>query len=233
MCMKISAVLFDFDGTVMDTNQLIIDSWQHTFRVLEGRERPLEDIIATLGEPLDVTMGRIFPDAPQEATDIYRSYHVGSFTGAAAPFPGVEATLARLKADGYAMGLVTSRMRRTTWMGIGKYGLDRYFDVVVACEDAEACKPDPAPVLKALEGLGKQPQEAVMVGDAMSDVRCARAAGVVPILVGWSLAATAEDRDGPDGPDFVIEAADELAGVIESINRERGGGLREAPDPPR
>jgi phosphoglycolate phosphatase-like HAD superfamily hydrolase len=72
-----------------------------------------------------------------------------------------------------------------------------------------------------------------MVGDAMSDVRCARNAGVIPILAGWSITATEEDRNGLGKPDFIIEAADELAGVIESINRMRGGGPSGAPDLPK
>ncbi len=94
----IDTVLFDFDGTVMNTNNVIIQSWQHTFRTLEGKERPVDDIVETFGEPLITTMGRFFPEVPpQEAVDIYRSYHYERFEDLIDIFPGIIDILSQLK----------------------------------------------------------------------------------------------------------------------------------------
>ena len=76
----IDTVLFDFDGTVMNTNNVILMSWQHTFKTLENRQEDREKLIQTFGEPLEETMKRFFPDVPtDEAIDIYRSFHRDKF----------------------------------------------------------------------------------------------------------------------------------------------------------
>ncbi|MDR2132047.1 MAG: HAD-IA family hydrolase, partial [Clostridiales Family XIII bacterium] len=187
--MGINTILFDFDGTVMDTNRVIINSWQHTFRTLTGAERPVEEIVATFGEILQNTAARLFPDVPVEKTmEIYRSYHTANFGPMISVFPGIRELLEALKERGYAVAMVTSRLPSTTMEGLDKYGLSGYFDPVVTCDDCEKFKPDPEPALIALERLGKRPEEALMVGDTRNDILCARRAGVKSVLVGWSMA---------------------------------------------
>lgn len=212
---KIDTILFDFDGTVMNTNNVIIQSWQHTFRTLEGDERPVEDIVETFGEPLVTTMKRFFPEVPaQKAVDIYRSYHYERFEDLISIFPGISDLLAQLKEQGYKTALVTSRLRGTTDRGMKKYDLDQYFDAVITMEDCTKHKPDPEPINIALEKLGSSPERAVMLGDTMYDIKCARNAGVKSILVSWAMAVTKDDLAGPDAPDHVIETADDLWGII-------------------
>lgn len=135
---KFDTVLFDFDGTVMNTNEVILRSWQHTFQTIENREEDEAKIIATFGEPLDVTMGKFFPDMPRdEAVEIYRSYHRDNFGDLITVFPGMKELLAEVKIRGYKTGLVTSRLLHTTQQGLEKYELKDYFDVVVTAEDTE------------------------------------------------------------------------------------------------
>ncbi|MDR0570212.1 MAG: HAD-IA family hydrolase [Clostridiales Family XIII bacterium] len=213
--MKKTTVIFDFDGTIMNTNEVIIRSWQHAFRTIEGKERPLEGILKSFGEPLDVSMARLFPNMPlEDAIEVYRSYHRDNFGEAISVFPGMRELLESLKGDGYAVALVTSRLRDTTWQGLDKYGLAPFFDTVVTCEDTAAHKPDPAPLLKALANMGRAPEEAVMVGDTMADVRSARRGGVASVLVGWAAAVTEEEKSGPEAPDFIIDKAEDLYGVL-------------------
>ncbi len=216
MMKQISTVLFDFDGTVMDTREVILQSWQYTFRTLEGKEHDPAEIYRTFGEPLEYTMRDLFPHVDvREAVDIYRSYHKNNFGELIRVFPGVSELLERLKADGYQIGLVTSRLKNTTVEGLEAYGLLRYFDDLVTCDDTAKHKPDPEPILAALRKLNSKPEQAVMVGDTMFDIGCARNAGVMSVLVNWSVSVSEEEKTGSDGPDFVIDKAADLLKILE------------------
>jgi pyrophosphatase PpaX len=216
--MGVNTILFDFDGTVMDTNTVIINSWQHTFRTLTGAERPVEDIVATFGEVLYDTVARVLPGVPvDDAVEIYRSYHRDNFGPMISVFPGVLELIKELKARGYTLAIVTSRMPSTTMEGLERYELAEYFDLVVTCEDCAKFKPDPEPALVALEKLGKKAEEAIMVGDTMHDIGCARAAGVKSVLVGWALAVSEEERTGQGGPDYFIEKASDLLEILSPL----------------
>jgi pyrophosphatase PpaX len=212
----INTVLFDFDGTVMDTNRVIINSWQHTFRTLTGEERPEAEIVATFGEILHDTVARFFPNVPvEEAVEVYRSYHRANFGPMISVFPGMKELIEELKSRGYTLAIVTSRLPATTAEGLEKYGLAGYFDLVVTCDDCKRFKPDPEPVLIALEKLGKKPEEALMVGDTRNDIQCARRAGVKPVLVGWAVAVPEAERVGVDAPDYLIEKAEDLLDILD------------------
>lgn len=213
---KINTVLFDFDGTIMDTNNLILESWQHTFRTVEGKERAAEDILETFGEPLNITMGKLLPQvAVEEGVKIYRSYHHDRFTELIEVFPGIPELLAELKHRGYKTGVVTSRLRNTTELGLKTYDMEQYFDTVVTCDDTDKHKPDPEPVNIALERLGAKPEETIMVGDSMFDILCAKNAGVTSAMVGWALAISDGDKTGENQPDYILEKAEDLLAILE------------------
>lgn len=213
---KINTVLFDFDGTIMDTNSVIMQSWQHTFRTVEGKERPEEDIIGTFGEPLYVTMEKVLPQiSVEEGAQIYRSFHHDNFIDLIDLFPGILELLAELKARGYKTGIVTSRLRNTTKIGLKKYDMEQYFDTIVTCDDTDKHKPDPEPVNIALERLGSKPEEAIMIGDSMFDILCAKNAGVKAALVSWALAVSEEDKYGENAPNYIIEKAEDLLDILE------------------
>lgn len=212
---KITTVLFDFDGTIMDTNGLIINSWQHTFRTIEGRERPEAEIIATLGEPLVLSMKNLLPKVPtEEAIEIYRSYQHGNFSDEISIFPGMDYLIRKLKQQGYKMGIVTSRMTNTTIQGLDKFGLRECFESIVTCDHTEKHKPDPEPVYIALQQLGSKAEEAIMVGDTKFDILCAKNAGVLSVLVGWAFAMSEAERTGEHAPEYIIERAEDLFKLI-------------------
>lgn len=214
---KINTVLFDFDGTIMDTNELILQSWQHTFRTVEGKERPEEEILETFGEPLHVTMEKVLPHLPaEEGAKIYRSYHYDNFTELIEIFPGILDLLKELKARGYKTGIVTSRLRHTTELGLQKYDMGQYFDTIVTCDDTDKHKPDPEPVEIALGRLGSKPEEAVMIGDSIFDILCAKGAGVKSVLVSWALAISDEDKTDGNKPDYIINKAEDLLEILEN-----------------
>lgn len=218
--MKKNTVLFDFDGTLMDTNDIIMKSWQHTFRTIEGKERPKELILETYGEPLELTMRKFFPDfgktAIHEAIDTYRGYQVHHYKELIHMFPGTEQLVRTLKRKDYKVALVTSRLRNSTESGLEKFGLLDQFDYIVTADDTEKHKPDPEPVLIALDKLNSRPPEAVMVGDSMFDILCAQNAGVEAVLVGWAVAAHAQRNVVEIKPEYRIETAEELLGILQN-----------------
>jgi len=215
---KIDTVLFDFDGTIMDTNNVIVMSWQHTFRTLENREEDVAVLAQTFGEPLEYTLRKFFPEVPvEESIEIYRSFHRDNFGELINLFPGMKELLAEVKARGYKTALVTSRVGDTTQQGMEKYEIAEYFDAVVAAEDTTKHKPDPQPINAALEKLGSKAENAVMLGDTLFDILCARNAGVKSVLVSWSFALggkTMEDL-GENAPDYMITSPDELFDILE------------------
>lgn len=213
---KINTVLFDFDGTIMNTNNVIIQSWQHTFRTVEGKERPVEEIVRTFGEPLYVTMEKVLPQVTvEEGVAIYRDYHYDNFQDLVQVFPGILELLTKLKERGYKVGLVTSRLWQTTVIGLEKYDMQKYFDAIITHDDTDKHKPDPEPVNIALERLGTKAEEAIMVGDSMFDILCAKNAGVKAALVSWALAVSEEEKTGEDAPDYILEKAEDLFQIIE------------------
>ncbi len=212
---KVTTILFDYDGTIMDTNRIVLESWQHTFRTIEGKERPEEEIVKTFGEPLFITMAKTFPHiSVEESVAIYRSYLYEHYDAMIKPFPGMAELVKEVKEKGFKTGLVTSRVADTTISGLEQFGIMPYLDALVTFEDTDKHKPDPEPILIALRKLSSQPGEALMLGDTGFDVQCAKNAGVLSAMVGWQMALSDEELNGPDGPDFIIEEPADLFGII-------------------
>ena len=215
----ITTVLFAFDGTIMDTNEVIIQSWQHTFRTLEGVERPVEEIVKTFGEHLMVSMPKLLPQfSPEMAAAVYRSYMGSHFHEYLRPFPGMPQLLQALQTRGIKMGVVTSRIADTTKAGLAQFGLESYFDCVITADDTDKHKPDPEPLLLAMERLGSKPEETLMVGDSIFDLQCAKNAGVDSVLVSWQLVLSPEEIAGPDGPTHFIVKPEDLLILLKQSN---------------
>lgn len=213
---RYSAVLFDYDGTLMDTDELVMASWQHTFREMTGHEGDQKRILHTFGEPLEVSMKAFFPDIdPETVLEAYRSFHYAHFEELIHLFPGVRDTLRRLRADGFQTGIVTSRLRHTTMLGLKKFHLEDAFDVIVTVDDCTQFKPDPAPALQAMQALNVQPEETAMVGDAKYDLLCAKRAGITYVQVGWADPAKLELEGAALDPDAVIRRHEDLLGILE------------------
>jgi len=208
---KVNTVLFDLDGTLVDTNGLIADTWRYTAKMMNGRDFTDKEIRETLGEPLWDSMRRIFPDAdPEIAIEIYRTYQRERLLERIEPFEGVEETLRFLSESGYKMGIVTSRMRNSTERILEHLGLGGFFGEVLTASDTEIFKPDPAPIHSMLDMLGSVPEEAIYIGDTAHDILCGLAAGVFTVLVDWSYALPPEARAGVPTPDAVIGKMSDL-----------------------
>ena len=179
--------LFDFDGTIADTNQLIIGSWQAVFRARTGEEGDEKIILSTFGEPLYETMKKMFPEYDvEESVDIYRTYQKEIFLEQIDIFPGMKELILELKSRGYKVGIATSRLKASTLLGLGKFELEDAIDALVTVEDTEKHKPDPEPALICLEKLGSDASTSIMLGDSAYDMGCGKNAGMTTVLVGWS-----------------------------------------------
>ena len=194
--MKKTYVVFDFDGTVLNTNEIIIDSWQAVFRRYTGSEGDEKVIFSSFGEPLYATMRKFFPDEDvEEAVRTYREYQVANYSGKVHLFPGLEELVRDLRDRGYSTSVVTSRTKVSTEAYMEQFGIRDLFDVIITCDDVQEHKPDPAPLNKALELLGALPEEAIMLGDSKYDIGCANNAGVDSVLVTWGHEADQEEMD--------------------------------------
>ena len=218
---KKNAVLFDFDGTIMDTNDLINKSWRYTFEQITGNV-PSDDVIySTYGEILEDTMRNFFggtDEDVQKNIDIYRSYHKRHFDDEIHLFPDVKDMLSDLRENGYTLALVTSRLANTTYRGLEDFGIRDMFDALVTADDTDIHKPEPEPALTALKKIGREPDEAVMLGDTWLDMECARRAGVTPVLAGWSEAYKYSGEKELGIPDYTVKRPGEFLQLLKKLN---------------
>lgn len=185
--MPFATFLFDLDGTLIDSVELILSSYRHTMRV-HRREVPGDELwLAGLGTPLRVQF-RQFTDDPAEIDAMiatYREYNLAHHDAMARPYDGVVDEVRRLAAPGRRFGLVTSKSRSGAERGLRLIGLADTFEVIVGSDEVTNPKPHPEPVLTALERLGAAPASAVFIGDSRHDVQCGHAAGVRTAAVLW------------------------------------------------
>ena len=181
-------ILFDFDGTLVNTNDVIVASWQHTYKHYLGHEVDVDHITACFGEPLLLTMEREFPGVdPQEAAEVYRSFQVENAHRLVTIFPGIRELLDALKKAGYVLGVVTSRTRESTLRYTNMFDITSCFADMVCCDDTDIHKPNPEPLLLAMKKLGATPEESIMIGDSPFDIKCANNAGVDSVMVNWRI----------------------------------------------
>jgi len=216
--LTMKALLLDFDGTIMDTNDIIIASWQHTFRTLRGREGDRRTILGTFGEPLELSMRNLFPEVPSEKSLwTYRNYQRENFLSCIHLFPGVREMLDELQSRGCPMALVTSRLKYTTDQALDAFDLRRYFPVIVTADEVPRYKPDPQCAQIAMDRLGVVPEETVMVGDTVHDILCAKNAGVTAVLVAWSMTLSGKGRSDfapSEAPNALIDTPEQLLEMI-------------------
>ena len=212
--MLLETVLFDLDGTVIDTGPLIAESFRHAVRTVLGEPIDDEEMLAYVGGwSLREQMFRLSPDRCEELVEAYRAYNEPRHSGLEF-CAGMQELLPELHVGGARLGLVTAKRRSTVEIAFGHLpGLEGVFDVIVTSEDTELHKPNPEPLLLALLKLETTPAEAAYVGDSPFDVEAAKAAGLRSIAVTWG-GIHPEERLLAAGPDAVVATPAELATAL-------------------
>jgi len=187
--MNLRTVVFDLDGTLIDSLALILASYRHTMETHLGHRLPDEMWIAGMGTPLAVQMCSFArtADEAEEMTETYQVHNLANHDRLVMPYAGVRESVAMLRDRGVTLAIATSKRSIATGMGLRACGLpEEWFAGVVTADDVTRPKPDPQPVVRALELCGElDPSRAVYVGDSIHDMQSGRAAGVTTAAVLW------------------------------------------------
>ena len=211
-------ILFDFDGTLVNTNDVILASWQHTYRNYLGHEMPVDHITSCFGEPLLLTMEREFPGVdPQESADVYRQFQLENADKLVTIFPGIKELLADLKEAGYVLGIVTSRTRESALRYMDMFDITSYFSDLVTCDDTTVHKPNPEPILLAMSKLGASAEESIMIGDSPFDIKCANNAGVDSVMVNWRITCDETSVIDDAKVDYWIHQPSDLVELLKTL----------------
>lgn len=204
-------ILFDLDGTLADTINLIVTSYQHAFREVVGHEWDEAEIKSWIGKSLiNALRDALGPELGEKAYVSYTTFNEANTERLIKGYEGVPELLGDLTAAGATIGVVTSKRREPAEWAIRLCGLD--IPLLVGHEDVPAHKPDPRPLLRGLDLLGADVEHAVYVGDAPVDVVAARNAGMPTVSVTWGAAPRADIEAA--SPLAICDTVDELRAVL-------------------
>ena len=219
------AVLFDLDGTLIDTIELLLSSVRHAFQGRAGRVPTEAEWISGIGTPL-VTQLRPYAATDEELEELvegYRSYQREHHDQLTRCYDGVLDVVTTLREQGHPLAVVTSKGDEIARRSLDHVGLTPFMDTVVGCDSCTRHKPDPEPVCVALSRLGYRPEEALFLGDSPHDIASGNAAGVITVAALWGpfTRATLEAA----APDYYLDRIEELPGLVRGIE----AGTRETP----
>lgn len=209
---KINTLLFDLDGTLLDTNELIISSYLHVFEQFYPGRFKREDVLPFLGPPLIDAFESVDPEKAEEMVEIYRKFNMEKHDMLVHEFEGVYETIRTLHENDFKMAIVSTKIRKTVLKGLALTNLDEFFDVVVTLDEVEKAKPDPEPLEKALSALGSKPEEAMMIGDNYHDILGGKNAGTYTCGVAWSVKGA--DFLKQYKPDYMLERMSDLLDIV-------------------
>lgn len=210
----IEVVLFDLDGTLVNTNQLIIDSFKHVFKTELNIYPSDEEIVQYFGEPLLKTLARYDEKNVEKLYKAYIQYNEKVHDDVVKPVEGAGEAVRGLKDRGIKVGVVSSKRRIMVDKGLKVCHLSGLMDVIITPEDTKRHKPDGEPVIKACSILGIDPANALMVGDSHFDILCGKNAMAKTCLVKYT--AVPIESILKYEPDFLIEKLTDLLEIIDN-----------------
>jgi pyrophosphatase PpaX len=214
----LKAALFDFDGTLVDTTEMIYQGMRHAASTVLGRDNiPRETLLANVGQPLPRQMELIDAEKAELLLEAYRHHHEKNHDALIQEFPQVAQALSRLRSAGIKVAVVTSKRRVSVEMALNNFpDLRNVVDCFVIMEDTNEHKPHPEPLWRGLELVGGVPkEEAAYVGDSPFDVEAAKAADLTSVAVSWG--AFSEDRLREAEPDHLVPDIESAVAVLLSL----------------
>ena len=214
MAHPIRAVLFDLDGTLLDSISLILGGFREMMQLHHGEVPPDEVWLRGIGTPLARQIAELAhgPAQAEAMRATYAEFNVRNHEALASAYPGVVSVVRALSAAGMKLAIVTSKKRRGAFRGLDTMGLTDCFPAVVGVDDVTHAKPHPRPVHQALELLGASAEEAVFVGDSSHDMASGRAAGVRTGAALWG--PFARSALAPHEPTWWFESPDQVLDTV-------------------
>jgi pyrophosphatase PpaX len=206
---RFPVVLFDLDGTVVDSGSIILASMRHATREVLGRDFGDAELMQAVGGPgLEAQMAVFAPERVDELVQVYRAHNEPLHEELRA-CAGMEDVLVRLHAEGRRLGLVTAKRRSTVELAFARVPVAHLFETVVGGDETAKHKPDPEPLLLAAQRMQAEPSETAYVGDSPFDIRAAKAAGMHAVAVTWGRIHDRERLEREE-PDAIVDIAKEL-----------------------
>jgi HAD superfamily hydrolase (TIGR01509 family) len=199
--------IFDIDGTLTSTNQLIFDSFNHITQKYLDRPFSDEEIIGLFGPTEGQIFEKLFGEKHLEVGKDYYQFYSDNHSMANI-YPGLKEILIELKKKNYPLGIYTGKGRESSMITITKLGIDKYFDLIVSGDDVENQKPAPDGILKFVDQFKLNNERVLMIGDAVGDVKAARSAGVKIASVLWD--SYAAEKVKTMGSDYYFHSVEEL-----------------------
>ena len=222
---KLDTILFDLDGTLINTNEIIIRSFVSSFkRHFPNLSLSRETIMTFIGPTLHETYGS-YTDDPllvEEMIVSYREFYVKYEVGNFEIYPQVEEVVKELYELGYNLGIVTSKFKIAAWPSFTYYGLEKYFSVFIALDDVKNPKPNKEPIIAALSRFPSH-NKAIMIGDNQGDILAGKNAGIYSAGVAWCLKG--KDHLMEVSPDFLLKDMKDIYRIIKIIDEEWKYGL--------
>ena len=218
MTRQFETILFDLDGTILDTNELIIRSYLHALKGYVPADFSREHIIPHMGTPLYDQLRRFSGlEDVEELAKKYRAINLELHDEYVKTFEGVNEVVESLHKAGFKLGVVTTKIRLTTELGLKHVGIAPFMDAIVTIDDVTHAKPHAEPVLKAVELLQADKATTLMIGDSTMDIHSGVNAGVKTVGVAWSLKGEHVLKEA--GADYIIHHMHDLYSIVGMENR--------------